>query len=50
MNRIKQFSAICLIGLVLTGCGMDRINNGEPVKGFVDEFNETIRRIFPNAK
>ncbi|ALA51853.1 YhcN/YlaJ family sporulation lipoprotein [Shouchella clausii] len=28
----------------------DRINNGEPVKGFVDEFNETIRRIFPNAK
>ncbi|AST94701.1 hypothetical protein BC8716_01245 [Shouchella clausii] len=28
----------------------DRIQEGEPVEGFIEEFNETIERIFPNAK
>lgn len=26
------------------------INNGRPVSGFFDEFTETIKRIFPNAR
>lgn len=26
------------------------IRNGRPVSGFIDEFSDTIRRVFPNAK
>jgi spore cortex protein len=26
------------------------IRNGKPVSGFIDEFSDTIRRVFPNAK
>ncbi|MEH7378200.1 YhcN/YlaJ family sporulation lipoprotein [Neobacillus drentensis] len=26
------------------------IRNGRPVTGFIDEFSDTIRRVFPNAK
>ena len=26
------------------------IRNGRPVSGFMDEFSDTIRRVFPNAK
>lgn len=32
----------------MTGYG-ERINRGEPVAGFFDEFTETMRRVFPNA-
>jgi spore cortex protein len=28
----------------------DEINKGNPVTGFIDEFNETIRRIFPTNR
>jgi spore cortex protein len=28
----------------------DEINQGNPVAGFVKEFNETIRRIFPTNR
>ncbi|WP_052712070.1 YhcN/YlaJ family sporulation lipoprotein [Domibacillus indicus] len=27
----------------------DRIDNGEPVQGFFDEFGESVRRVFPNS-
>ncbi|MBM7647381.1 YhcN/YlaJ family sporulation lipoprotein [Bacillus ectoiniformans] len=33
----------------MTGYG-DRIQRGEPVDGFYDEFTETTRRVFPNAR
>lgn len=28
----------------------EQIRAGEPVEGFIEEFNETIQRVFPNAK
>lgn len=28
----------------------DRINQGEPITGFFDEFGETVRRVFPTAE
>ncbi|KAB7706016.1 YhcN/YlaJ family sporulation lipoprotein [Bacillus aerolatus] len=28
----------------------DRINAGDPVEGFFEEFNETVRRVFPNPR
>ncbi|WP_020155778.1 YhcN/YlaJ family sporulation lipoprotein [Caldibacillus debilis] len=27
-----------------------KINNGEPIQGFAEEFNEMVRRVFPNAR
>lgn len=33
----------------MTGYG-DRIQRGEPVRGFFDEFTEMVRRVFPNAR
>ncbi|MDZ5473770.1 YhcN/YlaJ family sporulation lipoprotein [Bacillus sp. 31A1R] len=33
----------------MTGYG-DRIQRGEPVRGFMDEFTEMVRRVFPNAR
>jgi len=27
-----------------------RINEGDPIEGLFEEFNETVRRIFPNAR
>lgn len=28
----------------------DKINNGDPIEGFFEEFNEMVRRVFPNAR
>ncbi|NGY89517.1 hypothetical protein F3K44_01920 [Bacillus megaterium] len=28
----------------------NRINEGAPVKGLFEEFTETVRRVFPNAR
>ncbi|MDQ0213959.1 YhcN/YlaJ family sporulation lipoprotein [Oikeobacillus pervagus] len=28
----------------------DKIERGEPIEGLVEEFNETVRRVFPNAR
>lgn len=28
----------------------DRINEGDPIEGLFEEFNETVRRVFPNAR
>jgi YhcN/YlaJ family sporulation lipoprotein len=28
----------------------ERINEGDPIKGLFEEFNETVRRVFPNAR
>ncbi|MFE8702700.1 YhcN/YlaJ family sporulation lipoprotein [Cytobacillus sp. FJAT-54145] len=33
----------------MTGYG-DRINRGEPVEGFFDEFTEMVRRVFPTER
>ncbi|MEH7014692.1 YhcN/YlaJ family sporulation lipoprotein, partial [Neobacillus niacini] len=27
-----------------------RIKQGDPIEGFFDEFNETVRRVFPNPR
>lgn len=28
----------------------ERINEGDPIEGLFEEFNETVRRVFPNAR
>ncbi|MEI5908929.1 YhcN/YlaJ family sporulation lipoprotein [Bacillus spongiae] len=28
----------------------ERINEGDPIEGLFDEFTETVRRVFPNAR
>jgi YhcN/YlaJ family sporulation lipoprotein len=28
----------------------NRINQGDPIEGFFDEFNEMVRRVFPNPR
>jgi YhcN/YlaJ family sporulation lipoprotein len=28
----------------------DRINQGDPIEGFFEEFNEMVRRVFPNPR
>ncbi len=32
------------------GTYADRVEQGEPIEGMFEEFNETVRRIFPNAR